>query len=177
LGANIEIKAKARDVTRQRAIAVEICDRGPVLLDQTDTFFGVPTGRLKLREFASGEAELIQYQRPDQTGPSKSHYRIVPVQFPGPLKEALTAALGVLGVVRKRRHLYMVGQTRIHFDEVAELGDFIELEVVLTTGQTDEDGAAVAHALKQRLQILDEDLIECAYVDVLTGRISVTVST
>ena len=44
---------------------------------------------------------------------------------------------------------------------------FIELEVVLSPGQTDDDGAATARRLMQHLEIQDEDLIHCAYVDML----------
>lgn len=167
MGVNIEIKARAGNVRRQREIAAQISDSKPELLEQADTFFNVPTGRLKLREFASGDAELIQYERPNRTDPSRSHYVIVPISSPGSLKEALAAALGILGVVTKRRHLYLVGQTRIHFDEVADLGDFIELEVVLSPQQTDEDAMAIACSLMIRLEIRDEDLIDCAYIDML----------
>lgn len=168
MGVNIEIKARASDVRRQREMAARLADSGPELLDQTDTFFNVRTGRLKLREFASGDAELIQYERPDRTHPSKSRYCIVPVPSPAALKGALAVALGISGVVRKTRYLYLVGQTRIHFDEVAELGNFIELEVVLSPEQTDDDGAAIAQTLMRRLEIQNEDLIHCAYVDMLT---------
>ena len=35
----------------------------------------------------------------------------------------------MLGAVRKRRLLYMVGQSRVHLDSVEGLGDFVELEV------------------------------------------------
>jgi len=42
---------------------------------------------------------------------------------------ALGLALGIKGVLRKRRTLYMIGQTRVHLDQVEGLGDFMELEV------------------------------------------------
>lgn len=173
-GMNIEIKAVVSDVQRQRAIAARICDSGPELLEQTDTFFNVPVGRLKLREFASNGAELIQYERSNRSDPAKSCYSIVPTTCPDALKEALGAALGILGVVGKRRHLYIVGETRIHFDEVTNLGDFIELEVVLSPGKTDEDAMAIARGLMQRLEIHDDDLICRAYIDMLTCRDSVS---
>ena len=34
-----------------------------------------------------------------------------------------------LGIVKKHRMLYMVGQTRVHIDEVEGLGHYLELEV------------------------------------------------
>lgn len=45
------------------------------------------------------------------------------------MQALLSEALGVLGVVRKERLLYLVGQTRVHLDRVDGLGDFMELEV------------------------------------------------
>jgi len=45
------------------------------------------------------------------------------------VQAALGQAIGIKGVVRKRRMLYMIGQTRVHVDQVEGLGDFMELEV------------------------------------------------
>ena len=41
----------------------------------------------------------------------------------------LGLALGVRGVVKKTRRLIMIGQTRVHIDDVEGLGTFMELEV------------------------------------------------
>lgn len=48
---NVEIKAKCRDlaVVRAKAIALAGGNTTPEVLNQTDTFFKSPTGRLKLR--------------------------------------------------------------------------------------------------------------------------------
>lgn len=167
MGMNIEIKAAARDVRRQRELASQMCNSEPKLLEQMDTFFNVARGRLKLREFTSGDAELIQYERPNRSDPTKSCYSIVPTSCPGDLKKALKTALGILGIMRKRRYLYIVGQTRIHFDEVANLGEFIELEVVLSSEQREADAIAIAHTLMKQLEISKDDLIEQAYIDML----------
>ena len=80
----------------------------------------------------------------------------------------LSAALGVRGEVRKRRTLLLSGQTRIHLDEVVDLGDFLELEVVLEPTQPAEDGELIARELMRRLDVRDEDLVEGAYLDLLS---------
>ena len=83
------------------------------------------------------------------------------------MKTVLSRALGVRGVVRKERLLYIVGQTRVHLDNVAGLGSFVELEVVLRQGQSDAEGQMVARDLMAILDICEEDLLDRAYVDML----------
>ena len=103
-------------------------------------------------------------------GPTRSDFIKSPTNEPASLLDALTAAHGVAGVVRKRRTLYMVGQTRIHLDEVEGLGDFLELEVVLAPGEGKEAGLAVARELMERLGVAAGDLVARAYVDLLEER-------
>ncbi len=126
-----------------------------------------PKGRLKLRILAADRAQLVYYERPDQDGPKRSNYFIFETSNPDPLKETLTLALGVRGVVRKTRYLYLAGQTRIHLDDVEGLGQFMELEVVLQDGQSDAEGQAIAGDLMYRLGIKTQDLLEGAYMDLI----------
>ena len=86
------------------------------------------------------------------------------------LKAVLSAALGVRGVVRKQRTLYQVGETRIHLDEVENLGSFLELEVMLSPGQSEEQGVNIAADLMARLGIEESDLVNVAYIDLLEGQ-------
>ena len=58
----------------------------------------------------------------------------------------------------------------MHLDRVEGLGDFLELEVVLTEKEASEDGAAVADELLFKLGIQPENLIDGAYVDLLKQR-------
>ena len=69
--------------------------------------------------------------------------------------------------MRKVRQLFIVGQTRIHIDSVEGLGDYMELEVCMNNGQLISEGEAVAHDLMMKLGISNEDLITCAYMDLL----------
>ncbi|KYO47852.1 hypothetical protein Y1Q_0016617 [Alligator mississippiensis] len=86
------------------------------------------------------------------------------------MQALLSEALGVLGVVRKERLLYLVGQTRVHLDRVDGLGDFMELEVVLNEEQSLQDGEQVARALMEELGVREEDLISGAYLDLLLAQ-------
>lgn len=47
---NVEIKAQLADVEGLKRLAGELCDEGPIVIKQEDTFFHVPNGRLKLRK-------------------------------------------------------------------------------------------------------------------------------
>jgi adenylate cyclase class IV len=166
---NIEIKARIASVEAVLARATSIADGAPVVIDQDDTFFAVAHGRLKLRRFADGSAELIQYHRDDRADAKASDYVRVPVADADALAVALDRACGTRGRVRKRRLLLMAGQTRIHLDRVDGLGDFLELEVVLRDGQSDADGTAVAERLMTALAIAPEDRLAGAYLDLAAG--------
>jgi predicted adenylyl cyclase CyaB len=164
---NVEIKARVRDPESLRARVEGLADSGPVVIEQTDTFFNCRQGRLKLRVVPGAGGELIHYVRPDSIQPAESRYSLVAVQDPSGLLEALSRALGVRTVVRKTRALYNIGQTRIHLDEVDGLGAFVELEVVLAPGESAGQGTLIAQGLMEKLGVSDEDLVEVAYSDLL----------
>jgi len=174
---NVEIKAHAREFARQIKIAEKISDQDLIILGQEDTFFSVPQGRLKLREFPDQTAQLIFYQRADIEGPKLSDYFISTSSDPKGLREVLSKAYGIRQIVKKKRHLYMVGRTRLHFDIVENLGHFIELEVVLDKNDTIEDGQQEAERLIKILRISANDLVDAAYVDLLEQKKSKTVYT
>ena len=166
---NVEIKARAADPGRLRALALALADGPPVVIEQTDTFFAAGSGRLKLRVFTDGAGELINYDRPDAAGPKTSRYGIAPVADGAAMLAVLSAALPVRGIVRKRRELLLCGRTRIHLDRVEGLGDFLELEVVLAEDENLAAGEAEAQELMARLGIAPGDLVTGAYVDLLGG--------
>jgi len=167
LARNVEIKARIASVESLLPRARALAGGDAEVIVQDDQFYAVPHGRLKLREFADGSAELIHYQRPD-TGQAKlSDYRRVPLPDAATLREMLQRALGQLGRVRKQRWLLRVGQTRIHLDRVEGLGDFMELEVVLRDDQSEAQGVAMAESLMHELGLGEVERIAGAYMDLL----------
>jgi predicted adenylyl cyclase CyaB len=167
MATNVEIKAKITDLEALKQQVERVSDSPAELILQEDVFFHGPRGRLKLRIFSDDRGELIYYERADQAGPKQSHYFISRTAEPRKLMVVLEAAMGIRGIVRKERWLYWVDNTRIHLDEVEELGSFVELEVMLSTGQRTEEGEATAAVLMSQLGIEIADLVEVAYIDLL----------
>jgi predicted adenylyl cyclase CyaB len=165
---NVEIKASVKDVSKLEQSAQKLADSSePVILKQEDIFFKVQTGRLKLRSEEGRQARLIFYNRPDTSAPKLSDFHITQTDDVEGLRNVLSRALGELGCVKKTRKLYLIGQTRVHLDHVEGLGNFVELEVVLKESQSVEDGQEIAGNLMKKLDIKTEDLITCAYMDML----------
>lgn len=101
---------------------------------QTDTYFNVQAGRLKLRE-GNIENALIHYERENTAGSKSSHVLLYQHQPDKTLKEILIKTLGVKAVVDKRRKIYFINNVKFHFDTVDGLGTFIEVEAI------DKDGS------------------------------------
>lgn len=167
MGRNVEIKARIRNLHAIEERVRALSPAPTAVLHQEDIFFRTRDGRFKLRAFSPSEGELIHYERENDTGPRLSRYVTSPTADPSGLQEVLARACGILGVVRKTRILYIVGRTRIHLDRVEGLGDFIELEVMLSEEESIDDGVIVATELMDRLGITKEDLIDRAYIDLL----------
>lgn len=164
---NIEIKAYARNFDEIRRRAEGLSDTPVEVIPQEDIFFNTPHGRLKLRILSPEKGQLIYYTRPDQGGPKRSDYHIFQTSDPEDLKHILALAYGIRGIVKKTRYLYLVGQTRVHLDDVEGLGQFMELEVVMRDGQSDTEGQAIAEGLMESLGVEWNDLLEGAYMDLL----------
>ncbi len=166
---NIEVKLRIDNRDHLLPAAQALCAAAPQYIQQDDTFFQVPHGRLKLRQFADGSAELIHYQRPDAAAAKASDYVRVPVPDAPALREALERACGTLGRVRKSRWLLLAGRTRIHLDHVQGLGDYLELEVVLRSDEADTVGVAEAQGLLLALGLADARQEARAYLDLLAA--------
>jgi adenylate cyclase class 2 len=166
---NLELKARDRDPARSLAACREVGAEDKGTLTQRDTYFGVPRGRLKLREEPGVSATLIAYERPDLAGNKESRYRLVEVREPAPLRAALESVLGVTVVVEKTRRLFLHEGVRIHLDRVDGLGDFVEFEGVADEGEDPARSASQLDALRLALDIREEDLVRQSYSDLLSG--------
>ena len=167
---NIEIKARLDNWEATWAKVEALSDTECETIKQEDIFFNVPNGRLKLRLFETGSADLIQYHRSDTREAKQSTYTIFKTTQPHNLHQALADALGIRVIVRKTRFLFLLGQTRIHLDRVDTLGEFLELEVVLRPDQSISEGQAIANGIMMTLDIKPDQLIDVAYADLILSK-------
>lgn len=168
---NIELKARLADRTRAEAVCRELGAAYQGELDQTDTYFRVVEGRLKLREQTPGDDHLIFYRRDDRAEARESDYVISPA--PPELKGVLSDALGVGGVVHKVRSLWLWDNVRIHLDRVEGLGDYIEFEAVLDESHSDADGIEKNAQLMRAFDLSRADIETGSYADLLLAQSSV----
>ncbi|MEP7162330.1 MAG: class IV adenylate cyclase [Candidatus Moraniibacteriota bacterium] len=132
---NIEIKVRVPNRSQTIKLVEDLHPQKKGVLRQVDTYFKVPNGRLKLREEkARKDADLIYYFRPDRRSSRLSEYDILKIDKSDVkcTKTFLEKALAIRVIVRKERILYLYRHTRIHLDQVMGLGDFLELETVIT---------------------------------------------
>ena len=164
---NIEIKAHCSNPTFVRDFLLSHNADFKGIDQQTDTYFNVEHGRLKLRE-GNIENNLIFYVRANKAGPKDSHFRLTKVADAPALKAMLADSLGIKVVVQKKREIYYIRNVKFHLDEVPGLGSFVEIEA----------GNILADLSPQQLKdqcdhyvnafgIRDEDLVDVSYSDML----------
>jgi predicted adenylyl cyclase CyaB len=171
---NIEIKARYADLKKGRKTAERLGARLAGIDRQTDTYFRVPTGRLKVRESSLKGGELIPYLRPEEGGPKACDYAVIPLENPVKTVELLGAILGVSVVVKKVRAIYLLENVRIHLDDVEGLGRFLEFEAVCASGGEDEErrNRERVSALLWEFGIEDSDLVEGSYHELVKKGVS-----
>jgi adenylate cyclase class 2 len=179
---NLELKVRCPDEATLEVLEKRAHQHGAIYvhtLQQRDTYFNVPAGRLKLREWSVQEdlqrtsmhandhnnvqemyengtsgALLIAYTRPNEESSRISDYLISPIIDPTTFLPLLTTTLGTWMTIEKTRVLYRYGRTRIHFDRVKELGSFVELETEFA-GASSNDDVIIEHATVKKFLQLD----------------------
>lgn len=164
---NVEIKAVCKNADFIRSYLMENKADFKGTDEQTDTYFNVLNGRLKLRE-GTIENNLIYYKREDQAGPKHSHFNLVKVDDPGGLKEVLTKSVGIKIVVTKKREIYYIKNVKFHIDEIPSLGSFVEIEAGnILEDLSEEQLKEQCDFYIGKFGIKKEDMVEVSYSDML----------
>jgi adenylate cyclase, class 2 len=135
--------------------------------NQTDTYFNVKQGRLKLRE-GNIENSLIWYNRENIKGAKQSDVLLYRHNPDKAQKDILVKVHGIKVIVNKKRRIYFLGNVKFHFDEINGFGTFVEVEAI------DKDGSIGIEKLKEQcnkyaelFNIRQQDFMSLSYSDKL----------
>mgnify|MGYP001602629818 FL=1 len=164
---NFEFKATTKDLD---GLEKKLLELNPIYVGadrQTDTYFNVSKGRLKLRE-GNIENSLIYYERKNVADAKQSDVLLYPHQRDPSLKNILTRLHGIKVVVNKIRKIYFIENVKFHFDNIDELGTFVEVEAIDNTGKIGVQ--KLKEQCKQYadlFEIKSEDYISLSYSDLI----------
>jgi adenylate cyclase, class 2 len=162
----VELKARCDDPNGVRSRLAERAIREAVL-DQVDTYFVVPSGRLKLRQRPGQPDQLIAYERADVADVKHAHVQVAPVEDGAAVGRVLAQALGVRARVVKRREIWRWEGVQVHLDRVDELGDFLEFEAIVATPEAADAAEPHLRRLLAELSIPSEALVARSYGDLV----------
>lgn len=175
---NLEIKCSYPDQRRAERLTTEQLGatyQGRLL--QTDTYFNVQPGRLKLRheqvllphrkDDSPSRFTLIHYRRPDRRGPRPSSYHLLALDDGPQALAFFTAALGVRVRVRKARRLFVKDNLRVHLDTVRGLGKYLEFELLVSRARPLTACQEQMRRLLALFGITAPSLVRFSYADLL----------
>ena len=164
---NFEFKAGTNNLV---GLEKKLLELNPVFIGedhQTDTYFNVPTGRLKLRE-GNIENSLIYYERQNTAGAKQSDVLLYKHAPDKTLKDILVRTHGVKVIVEKTRKIYFMDTVKFHFDTIVGLGTFIEVEAIDNTGEIGiEQLKEQCDKYARFFEIKDSDYIALSYSDLI----------
>jgi adenylate cyclase class IV len=132
---------------------------------QTDTYFEVPIGKLKLRE-GNIENLLTHYLREDDGSKMKTTVFVYEKDPDETLTKRYTESRPIIGRVVKRRKIFWIGNVKFHVDRFEGGKSFVEIEAIDRHGLLGlETIRSQAEKYQQLLFIRPEDVVKESYID------------
>jgi predicted adenylyl cyclase CyaB len=165
---NFEFKARLNNEQRVRAALKRLESRFIGTDHQIDTYFRVPSGRLKVRE-GRLENALIFYRRSNVRRARQAAVEMMLLPRRNSLRAILARSLGTLAVVDKRREIYFVKNVKIHLDRVRRLGKFLEVEAISRGGDVKKIRSQ-ALRFQKLFGITAKDIVAESYSDLILAK-------
>ncbi len=167
----VELKAKVNNLEPIRRKLKVFEARNVGTFRQTDIYFSVPQGRLKLRQIDSEKTQLIYYERENISRPKRSDVFIMEIPESKAFTALLKKILKVKATVKKTREIYWFERTQIHLDTVDSLGCYVECErKTPNTLKEIERNTKLLEKLMETLEINPENLEKLSYSDLVNLR-------
>ena len=164
----VELKAKVDSLEPIRRRLEALKSKHVGTFQQTDIYFDVPKGRLKLRQINSEKTQLIYYERENVSKPKRSDIFIMEIPESKAFTALLKKILKVKITVKKTREIYWFEKTQIHLDMVDSLGCYVEFErKTPNTPKEIERSMRRLSKLMETLEIDPESLEKLSYSDLV----------
>lgn len=166
---NVEFKARVADlaVMEERLSGLELVLDG--VYTQVDTYYNVPIGRVKLREYDT-YSSLIYYNRADGIDAKGSDVIYYKHEKNAALGAILELQFGIKVKVSKVRKVLKYKNVSVHLDNVEDLGLFVEVEACSVGAEEGVDLKAQCDEFFNLLLLTQEDLVAVSYSDLLLAQ-------
>jgi predicted adenylyl cyclase CyaB len=161
----IEIKALCLDMDSVRIIALNNGFKLFGIDEQSDTYFKVNNGILKIRD-AKIERTMIYYNKEKKVGPRMSELETYNSCDQEKLKKILSDALGVIGIIKKHREIYTKKNKILHLDRLLDGRQFVEIEI---SGESTIKNRKICDNLMKLFRILPDDITNKSYFELVMG--------
>jgi len=160
---NVECKCTLIDLELARLIARKVGALRVGAVQQHDTYYRLADGRLKRRESPGERPTYVHYHRINRSFPKISHFQIY-------TEEQANRRFGIRTLVPwvsidKKREIWMYRNAHIHFDEVAGLGNFFEIEALVTPANHVGHAHRLIAEVRGKLEPALGELISTSYAD------------
>lgn len=163
---NLELKVKLEDNYSTNNIDKYYVDT----LKQSDQYFNCEKGRLKLRIENRNDkitSEGIYYLRSNTFDSKESVYELYNIENPEMFMKVFGNGLTTELEIIKTRKLFLYKNARIHVDNVKELGNFLEIEVVIKTEEEDKNSDLIMKEVIDICNINNYEKVDCGYRELL----------
>ena len=120
---NLELKIKIDSFDSLIEKLKSINAKQDSILLQKDIYYKIPAGLLKLR-IENKTKTLIYYNRDENSKNRYSDFNLLKIEDDN-AEEFISKLFEVENIVEKERQLFWFNNTRIHLDDVKELGNFL----------------------------------------------------
>ncbi len=164
----VELKAKTDKLDPIRSKLVALKAKHVGTFQQTDRYFAVPRGRLKLRQTNSEKPQLLYYERENVSKPKRSDVFILEIPESKAFAALLKRILKTRVTVKKTREIYWYQGTQIHLDKVDSLGCYVEFERKTPNIPKEvEKNKKLLERMMETLEIPSENLEKLSYSDLV----------
>lgn len=161
---NLEIKCEVSVFKNIKKILENFRNYSYSKEKQTDIYYKVNSGRLKLRIINNKSGNLIFYDRNEQTNKRISNYIISATDNFSELDLILRKQFKVLVTVDKKREIYIYKNIRFHLDSVKDLGKFLEVEIIFNNHK---EANLQMNEIISKLKLIENNFIKESYSDLL----------